>query len=405
MPAEVIDNCLNGAFHNEIKGLYTIIFYGSHRQSLSAHDLVEAFTEIQGNDEVPLDPPAPYLVARACQNSLGPIAEVIIPTSWYEKSGNEKTWEANPEYYMGKLGLAGFTSFFGLQFPYVSLREIYGRAGKAPAERHKICETLALHKGRPTVAQLATSLGISYDRVSTHVDYLDEIGVIEKETAYSRNSKVLTNGPVSPAVYRQYKPETQALYHVVGNLDKGTVLSVGELLDRVLEIYPAIDSVALRQSVRHGLKDISSFLGLRLVDELEEGLSIDPSVVEPVTVLCEGVKHIREGSHVKTYARYAQDLLDRPSDVRSLIEKAQAFSTEGRSENESRQQILHILEAAGACRLDDLHDAFGGRIRPDTIRRIVNRLVAEGKVSRDSLPLGRHTEQVSYLYSLPEETS
>lgn len=402
MPAEVIDGCLNGAFHNEIKGLYTILFYSNYRTSLSAHNLAEAFIEIQGNEEVPLGPPDPRRIARVCQNSLGRIAEVVIPTSWHERSGDEKAWGANPEYYMGKLGLAGFTSYFGLQFPYVSLRAIYGRAGRAPAERHKICETLALQNSRPTAAQLATSLNMPYDQVSSHVDHLDRIGVIEKETAYNRNSRVLINGPVSSATDRQYKPETLALISAVENLDKGTVLSVGDLLDRTLESNPEIDSVVLRKSVRHALKARSSFLGLKLLDQLEEGIAIVPSIIEPITILCEGIKQIREGSNVKAYTEYAIDLLDKPSDVRSLIEKAQAFSIDARSEDQTMHQILHVLKAEGACRLDDLHIAFGERIKPTTIRKIVNKLVAEGKICRDPLPLSRHTERVSYVYRLPE---
>jgi hypothetical protein len=419
LPDGVVNSFLNGVSGHEAKNLVAILFYSASDSAHSPAEITRALIEEQGAPAVWT--PKSTSVKNYCSGSLSQVAELVVP-----EDGAQKRWQANPLHAAGRLSLAGFSTYWGLQFPNISLQDIYGearsgRGQKYPAElRHKLCETIFTVEGGLSIFRLGELFPEEkYDRITNHVSQLVRSGIIEKTTVYGENPEVLINETEfnSNAFHRQFdhlRPETQALYRTIKDMQRGTILTLKELLDKAREIDPAIDTPLLRSRVLKALVfDDTGYPGLRPAtktrlsnDELTN-LTIAPGAADAMVSLYKGVNDIRQGVGLKDYIEMAKSVLGSENqDFRTLIEKNRRFSSGANriSQAETHDQIISILGANGACRLEDLYAALEERIEPGTIRRLVNQLIDLNKVRATPVARGEHFKASRLEYSLVTES-
>lgn len=262
VPAPVMGACLNHGFNHEIKTLITVAFFSDYLNPHSAVDIRDILAEAQSKNPTP--PGTLDQIASHCQNSLGYRgARLLSPAVWNEKTGSTIAWKANPQDYMGKLALAGFTSEWSLTYPKLSLQDILGRQGTGVL-RYKILGNILRSKEALSAAELASLIaGVEYGQITPQVRELTRLGIIERHP--SPKDKRAIQLFFAPGVKKPFK----ALHKGIQDIRQGIKL------ESYTEVATSLLSrpVAIRKLIKKGLTALPYLNKSKTEQEILEILS------------------------------------------------------------------------------------------------------------------------------------
>lgn len=421
--ASIVNNFINYGANHEAKTVVSDVYLQQPGELLTPVSVARSVTAWQGVDPIWKVPIKDIIQYTERSLEKGGIVE---PGRAMGERGHEVTaWaaQASPDDLLVQRAMVGLYANIGVEFPLHSVQRLYRLGGidrsRAPLVRHRVYDLLLDGTSDHSIKSLNSVLtkeGHHPSTLNRKLEALDEEGIIEVGTkfiGYNPSMKIVENEYKHVAIrFSDTSLETQAAYAAAQDFGINTTVGVEEFVDKAIEKIPDADPIMLRRYIMGSFSaGTNHFPGLQLVDRLGlpvtdlSVVKLSPEAEEPVREIVTAVRKILAGEGLQSYAKQAQKIMDDPSKVRMLIQKAGDFSAlkaghfhgSVKLTNQMRAILQNSPHTAESMRLE-LLEKHGRMIGHGRIHSLLNSLVETEGLGESSQPVHPHSAISQKLY-------